>query len=62
LRADRATRAIPIVLVTGLPDDLLAPFRADGGAWGYLVKPFNLDDLVATVRAQLTQARAADRS
>jgi DNA-binding response OmpR family regulator len=62
LRADRATQAIPIVLVTGMPDFVLAPFQTDGGAWGYLAKPFNLDDLVATVRAQLAPAAPAGHS
>jgi DNA-binding response OmpR family regulator len=59
LRADRATQAIPIVLVTGMPDFVLAPFQADGGTWGYLAKPFDLVDLVATVHAQLAQVTAA---
>ena len=62
LRADQATRAIPVVLVTGVPEFLLEPFRAYGGDWGYLRKPFTLDELVATVRVQLAQATAAGHS
>lgn len=62
LRADRATATIPVVLVTGVPEFLLEPFRAYGGDWGYLRKPFTLDDLVATVRGQLAQATEAGHS
>lgn len=56
LVTDRATQAIPIVLVTVVPEFVLAPFRAYGGDWGYLPKPFTLDALCATVRAQLAPA------
>jgi DNA-binding response OmpR family regulator len=53
LRSESRTRTIPIALVTGVPAFLLEPFRAYGGDWGYLQKPFTLDELLAAVREQL---------
>ncbi|HEY8599022.1 MAG TPA: response regulator [Thermomicrobiales bacterium] len=53
LRSARATRATPIVFVSGVPEFALDPFRDHGGAWGYLRKPFGLDELIDTVARHL---------
>ncbi|MGQ0521274.1 MAG: EAL domain-containing response regulator [Actinomycetota bacterium] len=58
LRAEEATRTLPVLLVTG-EDEVSA--RVNGlqqGADDYVVKPFHPDELLARVRAQL-RGRAA---
>jgi DNA-binding response OmpR family regulator len=51
LRADRATAAIPIIVVTARADDSDRILGLELGADDYLSKPFNPDELVARVRA-----------
>jgi CheY-like chemotaxis protein len=56
LQAAPATRAVPIVFVTGVPEFILGPFRAHSGRWSHLHKPFTLDELFATVQEALAPA------
>ncbi|MDP9386623.1 MAG: EAL domain-containing protein [Actinomycetota bacterium] len=58
LRADEATRTLPVLLVTG--DDEVAA-RVHGlqqGADDYVTKPFHPDELLARLRAQLREQAA----
>jgi len=56
LKADPATRDIPVVFLSakGQAGEVEAGYAA--GAVAYLVKPFEADDLLAQVRAVLTHA------
>ncbi len=56
LRADRATRSIPVILVTGERDVSERVLGSAPGADDYLVKPVDVHELVARVDAQLTGA------
>src|SRR5262245_19503870 len=51
LRADRATAAIPIIMVTARAEETDRIIGLDLGADDYIAKPFNPNELVARVRA-----------
>ncbi len=53
LREDPETATIPIILMTGMPDDEGMREGMNRGADDYLPKPFNITDLLATVNARL---------
>lgn len=53
LRADDATRDIPIILLTARAQEADVARGFEAGADDYLRKPFNPDELVARVRAVL---------
>lgn len=50
LRADPAYRGTPILMLTTESDDAKKAEGRSAGATGWLVKPFNPEKLVATVR------------
>ncbi len=56
LRADGFDRPIIMLTARSLKDDRIRGY--DSGADAYLVKPFELDELLAVVRAQLRRAHA----
>ncbi len=61
LRANPATRAIPVMFVTGL-DSASAETRGfEVGAVDYIAKPFSAPVVLARVRTQLELKRARDR-
>ena len=53
LREDPETALIPIILMTGMPDEEGMREGMSRGADDYLPKPFNISDLLATVNARL---------
>jgi DNA-binding response OmpR family regulator len=53
LRADEATRNIPVILLTAKAQEADVSQGFNAGADDYLKKPFNPDELVARVRAVL---------
>ncbi len=53
LRRSEATRALPVILVTGLGEVADRVSGLQAGANDYIVKPVHLDELVARVRATL---------
>ena len=55
LRADPATRAIPLMLLTAVRGTKALTNGLDLGADDYIVKPFNIDELLARVRAKLAR-------
>ena len=66
LRADAATEAIPVILVSARAGEDSTIEGLDAGADDYLVKPFSARELMARVRTQLEIARvrrgAAERT
>jgi PAS domain S-box-containing protein len=57
LRADPATRGIPVILLSARAGDDATLRAIEAGADDYLVKPFTARDLLARVEAQLTRAQ-----
>jgi signal transduction histidine kinase len=57
LREDATTAAIPFIFMTGLADAAGMRHGMDLGADDYLPKPFNVDELYATVNARLRKAQ-----
>ncbi len=57
LRSDKATEAIPIIMVTARADESDRILGLDLGADDYLPKPFSPNELVARVRALLRRAK-----
>lgn len=49
LKRDPATRAIPIVVLTGAADESQLQRLLEHGASGYLAKPFRIADILAVV-------------
>ena len=60
LRADPATRRIPVIMVSARAGDASAVEGLDAGADDYLVKPFSAAELVARVRSHIELARLRD--
>ena len=58
LRADAATREIPVIFVTALDSEVDEELGLQQGAADYLTKPIKYAVLIARVRAQLELARA----
>lgn len=57
LRIIRSARAaLPVLMLTARDDAANKARALDGGANGYLIKPFDLEELVARVRALLGAA------
>ena len=56
LKRDRATAAIPIVLLTGLSSQLSRFAGLETGANEYLTKPFNFEDVLSKVKRLLERA------
>src|SRR3954468_2857865 len=57
LRGDKATEAIPIIMVTARADETDRILGLDIGADDYLAKPFSPNELVARVRALLRRSK-----
>jgi response regulator NasT len=63
-----AERQVPIVMVTAFAERDIVQQASEAGAFGYLVKPFRQDDVLAAVAtaqarsAELAEARAEARS
>jgi two-component system alkaline phosphatase synthesis response regulator PhoP len=53
LKADRATAAIPILMITGLSSELNRFEGLECGANGYISKPFAPDELIAKMKILL---------
>jgi response regulator NasT len=63
-----AERQVPIVMVTAFAERDIVQQASEAGAFGYLVKPFRQDDILAAIStaqarsAELAEARAEARS
>ena len=62
LRADDATAALPIIMLTARADEVDRVVGLEVGADDYVVKPFSTKELVARVRAVLRRARPVERT
>jgi phosphate regulon transcriptional regulator PhoB len=60
LRADAATAALPIIMLTARADEIDRVVGLEMGADDYVVKPFSPKELVARVRAVLRRARGGE--
>ncbi|MGE0445331.1 MAG: response regulator transcription factor [Vicinamibacterales bacterium] len=60
LRADRATAALPIIMVTARADESDRITGLDLGADDYVAKPFGPNELVARIRALLRRTRPSE--
>ena len=49
IKANTATRAIPVVILTAIGHELNKKFANEMGADGYITKPFTREDLLDTV-------------
>ena len=49
--------SIPTILITAYPDDADRTRALKAGVIGYLVKPYNLDDLLSCVRSALDSSK-----
>jgi len=49
IKTDRATKGIPVVMLTGVGLELNKKFAQAMGADGYVTKPFNSQDLLDTI-------------
>ena len=58
LKQDPATRNVPVVLVSGLPELPNWHHGRELGAIDYLTKPFELEQLTARVRKHLRAPQA----
>ena len=61
LRSRPETLALPIIVVTGADDVADTVGALDAGATDYVVKPFDVDEVLARVRAQLRGQEAWSR-
>jgi FixJ family two-component response regulator len=55
-------RAVPTILITAYPDDVVRDRALAEGVLCYLSKPFDNDALVACVRSALQRAKCASRA
>lgn len=53
MKADEATRKIPVIMVTVLEEPTSAGRAAEGDAAGYIRKPFKPEEVVRTIRSVL---------
>ena len=60
LRGDKATEAIPIIMVTARADETDRILGLDLGADDYVPKPFSPNELVARIRALMRRSRRPD--
>jgi FixJ family two-component response regulator len=52
--------AIPIIFITAFANEAARAQALQGGAFGYLIKPFEEDDLLDCINRALHRANAAD--
>lgn len=58
LRADGATRNIPVIILSAAIEPERKRLGLELGAAEYIIKPFNVDDLIAAIRRRLAAGAA----
>jgi DNA-binding response OmpR family regulator len=56
IKADQATKGIPVVILTAVGHELNKKFATEMGADGYITKPFNIQELIALITPLLAKA------
>jgi len=56
IKADEATRTIPVVILTAIGHELNKKFATEMGAEAYITKPFNIHELVGVITPLLASA------
>jgi len=59
IKKSETTRAIPVVMLTGIGHELNRKLAQEMGADGYVTKPFNLQELLDTVKLYERATRLA---
>ena len=62
LRADRATRALPVMMLTAKGTEYDTVLALDAGADDYLTKPFSVEELLARLRVILRRLQYMESS
>jgi len=56
IKADEATRGIPVVILTAIGHEFNKKFATEMGAEGYITKPFNIQELTDVITPLLAKA------
>jgi len=56
IKADEATKGIPVVILTAVGNELNKKFATEMGAEGYITKPFNIQELMDLITPLLAKA------
>ena len=56
IKADEATKGIPVVILTAVGHELNKKFATEMGAEGYITKPFNIQELMDVITPILAKA------
>jgi len=56
IKADEATKGIPVVILTAIGNELNKKFATEMGAEGYITKPFNIQELMDVITPLLAKA------
>jgi two-component system, OmpR family, alkaline phosphatase synthesis response regulator PhoP len=56
IKADQATKGIPVVILTAVGHELNKKFATEMGAQGYVTKPFNVQQLIDVITSLLAKA------
>jgi CheY-like chemotaxis protein len=57
LKADQATKGIPVIMLTGIGHKLNKRFAAETGADGYITKPFTRESLQEGIKQLLVSSQ-----
>lgn len=55
IKADQATKGIPVVILTAVGHELNKKYAAEMGADGYITKPFNIKELINLITPLLAK-------
>jgi two-component system, OmpR family, alkaline phosphatase synthesis response regulator PhoP len=56
IKADQATKMIPVVILTAIGHEFNKKFAAEMGADGYITKPFTVQELMGVISSRLAEA------
>jgi DNA-binding response OmpR family regulator len=56
IKADQATKGIPVVILTAVGHELNKKYATEMGADGYITKPFNIQELIDLITPLLAKA------
>ncbi|MFO7996016.1 MAG: response regulator [Dehalococcoidia bacterium] len=56
IKADQATKMIPVIILTAIGHEFNKKFAAEMGADGYITKPFTVEELMGVISSRLAEA------